>query len=1228
MLLPLPVWTGEYHRYARLRIVISSLRSSGFVTLLGAMLRVAGGGVCGAASMRPAFLSDFRKKRAAPFPRLRNHSHFVIFHLLAAWAFTVGICTATSAAPAEAADSPEFFEKRVRPVLSDRCFKCHSSNAEKLKGGLMLDSREAILKGGDTGPAVEPGNPEKSLLIDAIHWKDKDMQMPPKKQLAADEVAGIEAWVRAGAPWPQDEGAKAAAKKVFNLQKRKAEHWCWQPLEDAPPPDVKATGWPANAVDRFILAKLEEKGLAPAPDADRRTLLRRVTFDITGLPPTPEEADSFASDTSPDAFAKVVDRLLASPHYGERWGRHWLDLVRYAETRGHEYDPAIPNAWQYRDYVVRALNRDLPYNQFAAEHIAGDLLSPRLNPKTGANEAILGTGFWFLGEELHSPVDIRQDEADRMDNRLDVMGKAFLGLTIGCARCHDHKFDAISQRDYYALQGFLISSGYRQARFETLETERKIARQLDHARVKARVPLLKAEAEAIGSGLPRLAEFLMAARELLIDPNSAPLPNASPEDTELLARWVQELKAAETDPGHPLRAFAKIAADAKADDPADFEKAFSPLLAHWQEERDAAPTPFASGQVVADYSRSGGAPWIEDGFGFGLRPQRAGEAVFGADPDQPLLGIATRGAAVTDPAWKSLKSEGGDRDVGKLGAWDRAGRTLRTPEVTLSSENLWYLVRGSGHAYAAINSHLIINGPLHGALLKEWTAKDDRWHWVEHRLPAYAGHRLHVEFSPAAGGELAIAMVVQADEMPPLPNAPNALLLSAFQDSGVDSPAALAQATQRAFAHACERMDQDELGSGGAGHLVAAGGDQLTSVGARQLANEMANGSIELADWMVRHIDLFAPAGSPARQQLLETAEPFIAGQNEIAAQVPSESHTAPAMFDGSGVDEFVLVRGQAKTPGAVAPRRFLEAIAGPDQPEIKHGSGRLDLARRIVDPSNPLTSRVIVNRVWHHLFGRGIVPTVDNFGVLGQPPSHRELLDYLALHFMRDQGWSLKKLIREIVLSRAYQMSSQPADAVAEQADPDNALLHRMNLRRLEGEAIRDAILMVSGRLDPKLGGPSVPVHLTEFMDGRGRPESGPLDGAGRRSIYIAVRRNFLPPMMLAFDTPIPFNCMGRRNISNVPSQALILMNDPFVVEQAKVWARRLPPGATRRQRVEGMYLAAFGRPPAESELADAEAFLRDESELYASEDPFDERVWADFAHVLFNVKEFIYLN
>jgi hypothetical protein len=415
----------------------------------------------------------------------------------------------------------------------------------------------------------------------------------------------------------------------------------------------------------------------------------------------------------------------------------------------------------------------------------------------------------------------------------------------------------------------------------------------------------------------------------------------------------------------------------------------------------------------------------------------------------------------------------------------------------------------------------------------------------------------------------------------------------------ITSPLTLAEATQRALAGVCERIRTDNIGDEAA-----------------------------LADWLVRKLDLFAPAGSPARRQLAEATQPLVAQQAELTAKIRPNSQTAPAMFEGSGVNEFLLVRGQAKVPAAMVPRHFLEAVAGASQSEPKSGSGRLELAQRITDPANPLTSRVIVNRVWHHLFGRGIVPTVDNLGVLGQPPSHRELLDHLAARFVNEQHWSVKKLIRELVLSRTFAMSSAPADAAAEQADPDNLLLHRANLRRLEGEAIRDAMLAISGRLDPKLGGPPVPVFLSAFMDGRGKPSrSGPLDGDGRRSIYTAVRRNFLPSMMLAFDTPIPFNSVGRRNVSNVPAQALILMNDPFVVEQAKLWAQRTPANTDPSQRVRQMYLSAFSRPPTPDEITDTNTFLAEQRALYGTKDN-DERAWADFAHVLFNVKEFIYLN
>ena len=356
----------------------------------------------------------------------------------------------------------EFFEREVRPLLVGRCQECHG--AKKQKGDLRLDSRAAVLAGGSTGPAVVPGKAGESLLVDAINYGDL-YQMPPKSKLPASEIAVLTRWIDMGAPWPGDDRPKSAAKvaAAFDLEAR-AKHWSFRPIRAPEPPEVRDRAWPKDAIDRFILAALEAKGLAPAPEADRRTLIRRATFDLIGLPPEPAEIDAFLEDESPDAFEKVVDRLLASPHYGERWGRHWLDLVRYAETAGHEFDYDLPDASGYRDYVIRALNADLPYDQFVVEQVAGDLLDPpRRHPTEGFNESILGTGFFFLGEGTHSPVDLREEEAQRLDNQIDVFSKTFLGLTVACARCHDHKFDAISTKDYYALAGYLQSSRSVQA---------------------------------------------------------------------------------------------------------------------------------------------------------------------------------------------------------------------------------------------------------------------------------------------------------------------------------------------------------------------------------------------------------------------------------------------------------------------------------------------------------------------------------------------------------------------------------------------------------------------------------------------------------------------------------------------------------------------------------------------------------------------------------------------
>jgi len=376
------------------------------------------------------------------------------------------------------AEQLQYFENHVRPVLAEKCYSCHSAKpSERLEGGLMVDSRKDILRGGESGdPCVVPGAPDKSTLITAIKWED--YEMPPSGQLPEKDIAAIEKWVKMGAPWPKEDKA-GPEREVFDVAKRKSEHWVWQPLTQPNVPAVKGTAWPKTDLDHFVLTDLEAADLSPAEPAARLVLMRRLYFDLIGLPPTPAEVEAFKTDDSPQAIPELVDRLLASPHFGERWGRHWLDLVRYAESRGHEFDNDIPNAFQYRDYLIRAFNEGISYDQLIREHIAGDLLeSPRQHPEKKFNESVLGTGFWFLGEAAHSPVDIRKDETDRFDNMIDVMSKTFLGVTVSCARCHDHKFDAISTADYYSLHGFLESSDYRQVRFESDLQNKDVAGQL------------------------------------------------------------------------------------------------------------------------------------------------------------------------------------------------------------------------------------------------------------------------------------------------------------------------------------------------------------------------------------------------------------------------------------------------------------------------------------------------------------------------------------------------------------------------------------------------------------------------------------------------------------------------------------------------------------------------------------------------------------------------------
>ena len=945
----------------------------------------------------------------------------------------------------------EFFEQKIRPLLVESCLSCHSAASRPVQGGLRLDSRAAILRGGGRGAALVPGSPEKSLLIAAFQGREGMPQMPPKGRLPAGKIALLEEWIRRGAPWPAKGAADSvpAPKAAFNLKDRAAKHWAWKPIRVPTIPAVRNSAWVRNPVDAFVLARLEARGLSPAPPAERRALIRRVTFDLIGLPPTPAEVDAFLNDTSSNAYERVVDRLLASPHYGERWARHWLDLVRYAETYGHEGDFDKPGAYQYRDYVIRAMNADVPYDRFVTEHVAGDLApTPRKHPAQGYNEAILGTGFWWLGEGTHSPVDLLQDESDRLDNQVDVFGKAFLGLSLGCARCHDHKFDAISTKDYYALSGFLRSSRYQLTAMDCPE------------RMQPSLDALQTVAEK---------------REAL------------------------------------LRRTANGAA------------------------KPSSPVTPPNAVLFEDFSHENYAGWTATGQAFANGPRHG----------------LVRTAAAGSGTQVVRESDSGAADSGFLS--ERLHGVLRSRSFTITKKKILYRVAGRGAEVRLILHGLqLITDPIYGGLRYPLNG-DDNLRWIAQDVSKWIGYRAYIELSDTGLGHLIADRILFSDDGPP--EEPKTRTV------GLTAPALLSDA------------DLSELNA---------------------LDSRRA----------------------------------------EIEAKLPNAPR-ALAMADGTGENDRVHIRGSYKTLGDEVPRRFLEALGGTAAPPPTEGSGRLDLARRLVEPArNPLVPRVLVNRLWLHHFGEGLVRTPDDFGAMGERPTHPDLLDWLAATFTAPTAtgsqpwacnWSLKRLHRLMVLSSAYRMSTR-IDPKAELADPTNRLLHRMPVRRLEAEAIRDSVLAVSSRLDLTQFGPSVLPYLSPYMEGRGKPgTSGSLDGDGRRSIYTNVRRNFLPLFFLAFDYPTPFTCIGRRSTSNVPAQALAMMNNPFILQQSEVWAKRIlaDPTKTTEQRIAEMYQSAFSRPPDPAETADAREFLAQQPR-----GPASTQSWTDLCHVLFNVKEFLFVN
>jgi hypothetical protein len=1165
-------------------------------------------------------------------------------------------------------ESLEFFEKQVRPLLATHCYECHSVKATRIEASLLLDTRKAHLTGGDSGAAIVPGDADSSLLIESVRYES--YEMPPKGKLADKDIVTLERWVNMGAPWP-DEAAPTAAtanQNEFDLEERQSEFWVWQPIGDTDAPEVQNSAWPRNDIDRHILDRLEEAGLKPSRDADRFAIFRRLYFDLIGLPPTPEEVEAFIADTTDGAIERVVDHLLQSPHFGERWGRHWLDQVRYAESRGHEFDPDTPNAFQYRDYVIRALNADVPYDQFVREHIAGDiLLQPRQHPAKKFNESVLGSGFWYLGEWVHSPVDIRKDEADRFDNMIDVMSKTFLGVTVACARCHDHKFDAISTADYYSLSGFLQSSDYRQVRFESMEQNRQVAAGLAHVDDNYQRRLLDL-LETHGVRPPSQTSYL-SDDAIVFDYANIP-QNQFLQDGFIFGQSPRREGQAYLSESGSVK-FARYGA--AVSDP--IWSGLELVTEGAVQDRNALSKLPMSGRTLCSPTfeiKHGQVNCLVSGVGTIVACVDSHRLVFGPLHSETIVPVKA------DQRWVKLNL---DRYI---------GHRLHLEFVPAKNEQLSVRMVTQGldiEGLADIDRRLAATDKQYEeyanaaeALLNSAGLSSDEDVQIKERVFAdfesgtYDGWTVTGE----AFGKIPQTLQTIASYQGRI-NARGTFFVNSHNiRSGGDVRKGDNLTGTLTSPQFTIDFDTIEFLVGGGNHegqtcvnLIIDGKTVLSVTG--KANNQMSHNAwnvrpfagkkakLQIVDnhtsgWGnigIDHVVFRTPASNETRsvseeqktdpsltRRVTTLAQDIVRAwrqeREQLASQIVRKSRVAPAMRDGTGEDDRILVRGNSSKPGDVEPRHFLTAISSDAPMPIQSGSGRLELAAQINDPANPLTTRVMVNRIWHHLMGRGIVPTTDDFGFLGQRPTHPKLLDHLASRFLAD-GRSVKRMIKYIVLSRTYRMSSH-GDPHALEIDPNNLMWHHRPPQRLQGEVIRDSLLALSERLDPKPFGPPVPIHLTSFMDGRGRPKtSGPLDGDGRRTIYIAVRRNFLSPFMLTFDTPVPFSSMGRRNVSNVPAQALVLLNDPLVTELSRDWGKRVVQrvpaygaesgSATIADRVAWMYLSGFGRSPTNQESEAAVAFLSSQASKrdITTDDP---ELWASFAHVLVNTKEFIFVR
>ncbi len=1150
-----------------------------------------------------------------------------------------------AATPIAAEETPrdragdEFFEKNIRPLLVAHCYECHSAEGIKRSGrkmpggGLLLDTRDGLRDGGDIGPAVVAGKPDESLIVKAVRYDDKDLKMPPAGKLPAAAIASLEAWVKMGAPDPRVAGsaaATAAGATWPDVLRQRRTWWSLQPVRKPVVPAVKNAAWSSHPVDRFILAKLEARGLAPAEPADHCTLVRRLSLVLTGLPPTPEEGERFVGRiVNPSekpgqsgridnpSYEDLVDRLLASPHFGERWARHWMDIVRFSETHGNEWNYEVHHAWRYRDYLIRALNDDVPYDQLVREHVAGDLLAnPRWNQAERFNESVIGTAFYRFGEVNHDDcISLPQIGFDIADNQIDTLSKAFLATTVACARCHDHKLDAVSMRDYYSMLGVLRSSRLVSHTIDAPDAQAESLAKLRALKQEIRKEL----------GVLWLREARDVGRYLL----AATAARGKQADAAELARGLEPARLerwAATMPTAPLPLEAPLApwwsiVEAKPADAATLQAAWGKLVDRYaQEQRQRAEFNAKHFTTLVDFRQGGTGDWQSGGYGLRGGTSRGGD--FALRGEGEVLVRAILPAGIYTHALS-----------------DRLNGTLRSPPLAATKKHISFQVVGQrSSAVRLVSNNCQLNYKNYRALTS------DEPQWVTFELP-----------------EDASALRVYAELMTMLdnPKFPDQLSALGGDKENYRLPWEKAAANPRSHwgmtrvvLHDGPEPPKAELGFVMQLAAPKTAPDSLADLAARyaqvvELAIK-AWAEDRATDDDARWLDALLQQGLLSNGLRMSPRVKTLSAQYRRIEAGLSSPRIVPGLADcGPGFEQPVFVRGDCTKPGEPAPRRFLEVLSTPNERFNRAGSGRLDLAERIASPDNPLTARVMVNRVWHHLFGAGLVRTVDDFGHVGDLPSHPELLDYLAAEFAGSppssigraavgeaRAWSLKRLIRTLVLTRTFQMAHRPDEsqaAAVRTADPANRLLHHYPARRLEAEAIRDSILAVSGRLDPMLFGTSIqPYRQQEYPDRR--LFAGPLDGHGRRSVYIKNNLMESPSFLGVFNFPGGKFAQGRRDVTNVPAQALALLNDPFVHAQAAVWAEQL---TARRDpsvaaRVDHLFAAALGRAPS---AAERERFVEAARQLAARDgagggDVLTRReVWKDLAHAIFNLAEFCYI-